>query len=105
MLVPLTLVAITILILIDSWPALTTFGLSYFTTTEWDPVKLVFGAAAYVYGTLVTTIVAVLLATPIATWSKPTARSSPTNSRQECSFIDSLYVDLVIVDLAKTSVG
>ena len=35
MLVPLTLVAITLLILIDSWPALTTFGLSYFTTTEW----------------------------------------------------------------------
>ena len=66
MLVPLTLVAITLLILIDSWPALTTFGLSYFTTTEWDPVKLVFGAAAYVYGTLVTTIIAVLLAAPVA---------------------------------------
>ena len=66
MLVPLTLAAITLLILIDSWPALTTFGLAYFTTTEWDPVKLVFGAAAYVYGTLVTTIIAVLLAAPIA---------------------------------------
>jgi phosphate transport system permease protein len=66
MLVPLTLVAITLLILIDSWPALTTFGISYFTTTEWDPVKLVFGAAAYVYGTLVTTIIAVVLAAPVA---------------------------------------
>jgi phosphate transport system permease protein len=66
MLVPLTLAAITLLILIDSWPALTTFGLAYFTTTEWDPVKLVFGAAAYVYGTLVTTIIAVMLAAPIA---------------------------------------
>jgi len=66
LLVPLTLVAITLLILIDSWPALTTFGLAYFTTTEWDPVKLVFGAAAYVYGTLVTTIIAVLLAAPVA---------------------------------------
>lgn len=66
MLVPLTLVAITVLILIDSRPALTTFGFSYFTTTEWDPVKLVFGAAAYVYGTVVTTVVAVVLATPVA---------------------------------------
>ena len=66
LLVPLTLAAITLLILIDSWPALTTFGLSYFTTTEWDPVKLVFGAAAYVYGTLVTTIIAVVLAAPVA---------------------------------------
>jgi phosphate transport system permease protein len=66
LLVPLTLAAITVLLLIDSWPSLTTFGLTYFTTTEWDPVKLVFGAAAYVYGTLVTTIVAVLLAAPVA---------------------------------------
>lgn len=66
LLVPLTLAGITLLILIDAWPSLTTFGLSYFTTTTWDPVKLVFGAAAYVYGTIVTTIVAVLLATPIA---------------------------------------
>jgi phosphate transport system permease protein len=66
LLVPLTLAAITLLILIDSWPALTTFGISYFTTTEWDPVKLVFGAAAYVYGTLVTTIIAVVLAAPVA---------------------------------------
>src|SRR6185295_16667379 len=66
LLVPLTLAAITVLLLIDSWPSLTTFGLTYFTTTEWDPVKLVFGAAAYVYGTLVTTVVAVVIATPIA---------------------------------------
>ena len=77
MLVPLTLVAITILIVIDSWPALTTFGFSYFTTTEWDPVKLVFGAAAYVYGTLVTTVIAVLLATPVAVG----ARARPVGSR------------------------
>jgi phosphate transport system permease protein len=66
MLVPLTLAGIAILIMIDSWPALSRFGLSYFTTTVWDPVHLVFGAAAYVYGTIVTTIVAVVLATPIA---------------------------------------
>ena len=66
LLVPLTLAGITILIVIDSWPALTHFGLSYFTTTVWDPVHLVFGAAAYVYGTIVTTLVAVVLATPIA---------------------------------------
>ncbi len=66
MLVPLTLAAITLLVLIDSWPSLTVFGLSYFTTTVWDPVKLVFGAGAYVYGTLVTTMLAVVLAVPVA---------------------------------------
>ena len=66
MLVPLTLAAIALLIIIDAWPSVTTFGLSYFTTTVWDPVKLVFGAGAYVYGTLVTTTLAVLLAVPVA---------------------------------------
>ena len=66
LLVPLTLTGITVLILIDAWPALQRFGLSYFTTSVWDPVHLVFGAAAYVYGTIVTTLVAVALATPVA---------------------------------------
>ena len=66
MLVPVTLAGIAALIVIDAWPALTRFGLSYFTSTVWDPVHLVFGAAAYVYGTLVTTVVAVILATPVA---------------------------------------
>ncbi len=66
LLVPFTLAGIALLLLIDAWPSLTTFGPSYFTTTVWDPVHLVFGAAAYVYGTIVTTIVAVALATPVA---------------------------------------
>jgi phosphate transport system permease protein len=66
LLVPLTLVAIAVLILVGAWPSLTTFGLSYFTTTVWDPVHFAFGAAAYVYGTIVTTVVAVVIATPIA---------------------------------------
>jgi phosphate transport system permease protein len=66
MVVPLTLAAISLLILLDAWPSLSTFGLSYFTTTVWDPVHLVFGAAAYVYGTIVTTLVAIAVATPFA---------------------------------------
>src|SRR5438876_44950 len=39
-----------------------------------------------------------LEATPIATWSNPTARSSPTNSRQECSFI---YSPIDVLKLSK----
>ena len=66
LLVPLTLAGIASLIVIDSWPSLQRFGFSYFTTSVWDPVHLVFGAAAYVYGTILTTLVAVVLATPVA---------------------------------------
>ena len=65
-LVPLTLAGITVLVVADAWPSLQRFGFSYVTTSVWDPVHLAFGAAAYVYGTIVTTLVAVALATPIA---------------------------------------
>jgi phosphate transport system permease protein len=66
MLVPLTLAGIALLMVEAAWPAITTYGLSFITTTVWDPVKEVFGAGAYVYGTVVTTIVAVILAAPVA---------------------------------------
>lgn len=66
LLVPLTLAGITVLVVVDAWPSVQRFGLSYLTTSVWDPVHLMFGAAAYVYGTIVTTVVAVALATPVA---------------------------------------
>lgn len=66
LLVPFTLLGITTLLLIDAWPSITRYGISFLLTTTWDPVKLVFGAGAYVFGTLVTTAIAVLLAAPIA---------------------------------------
>jgi len=64
--VPLTLAGITLLIVLDSWPAISRLGLSFVTTTRWDPVHEVFGAGAYLFGTLVTTAIAVLLAAPVA---------------------------------------
>lgn len=64
--VPLTLLGIAVLILIDSLPVLGAFGLSFLFTTEWDPVFLTFGVGAYLFGTLVTTVIAVLLAGPVA---------------------------------------
>src|SRR5258706_831581 len=69
MLVPLTLVGIALLVLIDAWPALVTFGLGYFPTSVWDPVQRVFGAAAYVHGRIVPTVIGVVLAAPIAVGS------------------------------------
>lgn len=66
LLVPLTLAGITVLVVVDAWPSVQRFGFSYLTTSVWDPVHLMFGAAAYVYGTVVTTVVAVALATPVA---------------------------------------
>jgi len=66
LLVPLTLAGITLLIVLDSLPSIQRFGLDFLGTTRWDPVHAFFGAGAYLFGTLVTTAIAIVLATPIA---------------------------------------
>ena len=42
------------------------FGLSFWTTHTWDPVAGEFGAFPFIWGTLYSSIVALLIATPIA---------------------------------------
>jgi phosphate transport system permease protein len=47
-------------------PALARFGLGFLTGTTWDPVAGRFGALPFVYGTLLTSALALLLGGPIA---------------------------------------
>ena len=42
------------------------FGLGFVTGRSWDPVKHVFGALPFIYGTAVSSLVALVLATPLA---------------------------------------
>jgi phosphate transport system permease protein len=46
-----------------SWHA---FGLKFFATSEWDPVNEQFGALPFVYGTLVSSLVALIIAVPLS---------------------------------------
>ena len=46
-----------------SWHA---FGLKFFFQSEWDPVNEQFGALPFVYGTLVSSLLALLIAVPLA---------------------------------------
>src|SRR4051794_40087300 len=46
--------------------ALSTFGLPFVWHTAWDTNKNVFGAAPGLYGTAVTSLIALLIATPLA---------------------------------------
>jgi phosphate transport system permease protein len=48
-----------------SWPALSTFGLGFLVNEVWNPVTEKFGAIAPIYGTLVTSIIAMLIAVPV----------------------------------------
>jgi len=45
--------------------ALSTFGMGFFTSQSWNPVTEKFGAIAPVYGTVITSALAMLIATPI----------------------------------------
>ena len=64
--VPLLLVVIAVEIGMAAWPALHTFGFSFLVSSDWDPVNGSFGAAPALYGTIVSAILALLLATPLA---------------------------------------
>ncbi len=52
-------------LIIGSMPALRALGLEFFTTQTWNPVTEKFGALAPVYGTLVTSFIAMLIAVPV----------------------------------------
>ncbi len=49
---------------VGAWPALRSFGFGFFTREVWNPVTEQFGALAPIFGTLVTALVAMLLAIP-----------------------------------------
>ena len=53
-------------LVIGGWPAIHKFGLGFLTSTTWNPVTDVYGAAAPIVGTLVTAFVSLLIALPVA---------------------------------------
>ncbi|WP_439641130.1 phosphate ABC transporter permease subunit PstC [Nevskia sp.] len=67
--------AITVLLLLGgviatlvqgSWLSLSTFGPGFLTTEKWNPVSEEFGALAPIYGTLLTSLIAMLIGIPIS---------------------------------------
>jgi phosphate transport system permease protein len=52
-------------LLLGSLPAFKTFGFGFLTTQVWNPVTERFGALASIYGTLVTSALAMLIAVPV----------------------------------------
>jgi phosphate transport system permease protein len=66
-LVLLLLGGVIVTLIVGSWLALSTFGVGFFTTQSWNPNPdiLRFGALAPIYGTIVTSVIAMLFAVPI----------------------------------------
>jgi len=63
--VALVLVAIAIRVGTDALPAIQKFGAGFLVTSRWSVNDEVFGALTQIYGTLVTSFIALLLAVPI----------------------------------------
>jgi phosphate transport system permease protein len=60
------LLGVVVSLLVGAWPALEKFGPAFVWTQRWSPVKEIFGALAPIYGTLVTSLIAMLIGIPVS---------------------------------------
>ena len=60
------LLGILVSLAIGAWPAMAKYGLGFFTSTVWDPVGEQFGGAVMIYGTLATSLIALVIAVPVS---------------------------------------
>ncbi len=66
LLVLVLLAGVLFTLIYGSWPALKTFKWSFVTGERWNPVLDIYGALTPLYGTIATSIIALLIAVPLA---------------------------------------
>jgi phosphate transport system permease protein len=66
LLLPFLLLAVGGQLLVGGWPVLSKFGFKFLTTNTWDPVNEVYGAAPMIFGTVVSSLLGLLIAVPLA---------------------------------------
>ena len=59
------LLGVVISLFIGAWPAFREFGVGFLFSDAWSPPKEKFGAATAIYGTLATSLIAMLIAVPV----------------------------------------
>ena len=59
------LVGVAVSLFIGAWPAFSHFGIGFLFSDSWSPPKERFGAAAAIYGTVVTAIIAMVIGVPV----------------------------------------
>jgi phosphate transport system permease protein len=63
---PFLLLALLSELVTNAWPAIRRFGLPFLWTSVWDPVASVFGAAPMIFGTIASSLLALLIAVPLS---------------------------------------
>src|SRR5271166_2270855 len=66
LIVLILLAGVAISLFVGAWPAFREFGINFFVSDAWSPPKEQFGAATAIYGTLVTSLIAVPVGLGIA---------------------------------------
>ncbi len=66
LIVLLMLGGIIVSLVISSWPSMEKFGFAFLWTKEWDAPNDIYGALVPIYGTLVTSVIALLIAVPVS---------------------------------------
>jgi phosphate transport system permease protein len=61
-----TLVGIIVSLIVGSWPSIQKFGIGFLWSSEWNAPADQFGALIPIYGTLVTSIIALIIAVPVS---------------------------------------
>jgi len=62
----LLLFGIIVSLAVGAWPSIREFGLPFLWTPEWDPVQKKFGGLVMIYGTLSTSLIALVIAVPVS---------------------------------------
>ncbi len=65
LLIAVTLIWIAVQVAIQAAPAIQKFGIGFLGTSTWNPVDNVYGALPMIYGTLVTSAIALIIAVPV----------------------------------------
>ena len=60
------LASILMSLLVGAWPAIERYGLGFLTSPVWDPVQEKFGGQVMIYGTVATSLIALLIAVPVS---------------------------------------
>ena len=60
------LAGILLALLVGAWPAISKYGLGFLASSVWDPVKNEYGGLVMIYGTLMTSLIALLIAVPVS---------------------------------------
>jgi phosphate transport system permease protein len=66
MVIPVLFTLIVLRVGVAAWPAVRRFGAGFLTSTAWDPVAGEFGGLPFIFGTVASSLLALLIAVPLA---------------------------------------